>query len=164
MIDSELLLLEDTVYNNCSLKITNVILHDESKEYNACSFLLNDDKIIFRKAKITPKKVGQFVTFWKRSNFGPIEPFHVNDDFDFFVVNCTSVNNFGQFVFPKGILIEKGIVSSSNKEGKRAFRVYPIWETPTSKQAEKTQNWQKEHFISLTNNIDFNDVKKKYLK
>lgn len=164
MIDSELLLLEDTIYHNCLFKITNVIHHIESKEYSACSFLLNDSKIIFRKAKITPKKTGQFVTFWKRSKIGPIEPYHEKDVFDFFVVNCKSENNFGQFVFPKAILIQKDIVSYNNKEGKRAFRVYPIWEKPISKQAIKTQNWQKEYFISLTNSIDFENVKRKYLK
>ncbi len=164
MIESELLLLEEKIYNNCDFQISNVIFHIESKEYFACSFHLNESRIIFRKAKITPKKVGQFVTFWKRSNSGPIEPFHENDDFDFFVINCSSEDNFGQFIFPKTVLIEKGIVSSNNKEGKRAFRVYPIWEKPTSKQAEKTQNWQKDYFISLTNNIDFDIVKKKYIK
>lgn len=164
MIDIELSLLETKIYTDSFFKITNVVPHNESKEYSACSFLLNENKIIFRKAKITPKKVGQFVTFWKRSNSGPIAPFHENDDFDFFVVNCYSEGNFGQFIFPRSVLIEKGIVSSKNKEGKRAFRVYPTWEKLTSKQAEKTQSWQKDYFVLLIHNIDFNFVKRLYLK
>ncbi len=164
MIDSELLSLEKKIYDNCSLKITNAISHDESKEYSACSFLLNENKIIFRKSKITPKKQGQFVTFWKRSDLGPIQPYHENDDFDFFVVNCSFENNLGQYIFPKSIPIQKGIISSKNKEGKRAFRVYPTWEKAINKQAVKTQSWQKEFFILLSNNIDFDIIKKMYSK
>ncbi|NHN25856.1 MepB family protein [Flavobacterium jejuense] len=162
MIDSELLTLENNIYKNCSLKITNVTSHDESKQYCACSFSLNDNKVIFRKSKITPKKQGQFVTFWKRSEIGPIQPYHENDDFDFFVVNSSSENNFGQFIFPKSILIQKGIITSNNKEGKRAFRVYPIWEKVINKQAIKTQSWQKDYFIILSNSMDFNSLKKMY--
>jgi hypothetical protein len=36
-------------------------------------------------------------------------------------------------------LIEKGIVSTSKKEGKRGFSVYPIWDKTASHQAVKTQ-------------------------
>lgn len=164
MIDSEVFLLQNKIYDICKFKISNIILSNESIEYYACSFVLDDSTIIFRKSKVTPKKVGQFVTFWKRSILGPIEPFHENDIFDFFVINCTSEHNFGQFVFPKSVLVQKGIISSKSKEGKRAFRVYPTWEKTTSKQAEKTQIWQKDYFISLTNNIDFKLVKQKYFK
>lgn len=163
MNNSELLFLEKNVYNNCSLLITNFIFHNESKEYKACSFLLNRNKIIFRKSKITPKKMGQFVTFWKRSS-GPIEPYHENDEFDFFVINCSFENNLGQFVFPKSILIQKGIISSKNKEGKRAFRVYPLWEKAINKQAQKTQSWQKDYFILLSDKVNFELVRKMYVK
>lgn len=164
MIHSELILLQNIIYDNCKFKFSNINLNNDSKEYYACSFVLDDSTIIFRKSKVTPKKVGQFVTFWKRSILGPIEPFHENDDFDFFVINCSTDTNFGQFVFPKSVLVEKGIISSKNKEGKRAFRVYPNWEKTTSKQAQKTQLWQKDYFILLTNNIDFKLVKEKYIK
>ncbi|WP_264558718.1 MepB family protein [Flavobacterium sp. N2270] len=164
MIELELNLLEEKIYNICNLKISNVIHQIESKEYFACSFYLNENKIIFRKGKITPKKTGQFVAFWKRSDLGPIEPYFEHDDFDFFIVNCSSEDNFGQFIFPKKILTQKGIISTDNKEGKRAFRVYPTWEKTTNKQAEKTQSWQKDYFVLFTNNIDFKLVKRLYLK
>ena len=51
-----------------------------------------------------------------------IEPLEVSDKIDFFVVNVKTETKFGQFVFPKSILIEKGIISDK-KEGKRAIRV-----------------------------------------
>lgn len=163
MIDSELQLLKQN-YLLFSIEITNVIFDDESKEYKACSFQLDKAKIIFRKSKITPKKVGQFITFWKRNKFGPIEPYNENDDFDYFVVNCISENNQGQFIFPKSILVHKGIISTKNNEGKRAFRVYPNWEKTTNKQAAKTQFWQKEYFIQLNSTLNHDDYRKLYSK
>ena len=162
MIYSELLTLENKIFKNCSLKITNIISHNESKEYSACSFFLNENRIIFRNAKITPKKQGQFVTFWKRSESGPIEPYHENDDFDFFIVNCYSENNAGLFIFPKLILLQKGVVSSKFKEGKRAFRVYPIWEEAENKQAIKTQAWQKDYFVLFSQIIKYETIKKMF--
>lgn len=159
----EVSLLENNCYTNSKFEIKNAVLHPESKEYKACFFLLNEHKIIYRKSKITPTKIGQFVTFWKRSKLGPIEPFQENDDFDFFVINCQTRTNFGQFVFPKSILIKKGIISSPKKEGKRGFRVYPSWELTVSKQAHKTQAWQKNYFIELSKNMDLSAFKKLYL-
>ena len=68
-----------------------------------------------------PKKVGQFVTFWKRTGNGPIEPFDEQDSVDYYVVNVRSAEAFGQFVFPREVLLKKGIISTVTKEGKRAF-------------------------------------------
>jgi len=137
-------------------KIENLVVESESKEYSACNFTLNGKKIISREAKITPKKVGQFVTFWKRSEVGPIEPFHENNAFDFFFVQVTNEKNSGIFILPKSVLIKNGIVSSDLKEGKRAFRVYPPWDVATNKQALQSQKWQVEFFYSLDKVEDLN--------
>ena len=105
------------VYERCALKISDFQLETESKEYDACRFELNGQKIISRSAKITPKKAGQFVTFWKRNGSGPIEPLEENDQIDFYTVNLRTKNNFGQFVFPKSILIKKGIIKKTASYG-----------------------------------------------
>ncbi|AZQ64623.1 MepB family protein [Flammeovirga pectinis] len=118
----------------------------ESAEYNGCSFFIDDKKIIYRDSKITPKKIGQFVTFWKRDSEGITTPFHEEDTFDFYIINAQSENQLGQFIFPKDILIKKGIISTNQKDGKRGFRVYPEWDMPTSKQAITTQIWQADFF------------------
>lgn len=152
------------VYKKCSLKISNFKIETESKEYNACQFNLNNLKIIFRNAKITPKKVGQFVTFWKREINQPIAPFDENDTFDFFVVNIQNENQIGQFVFPKAILIKKGIISTNKKEGKRAFRIYPPWDKTTSKQAEQSQKWQVDYFYEILDEKDLAGLLKLYEK
>ena len=140
--------------NEQSIQKICVQADQESKAYEACTYKINKLKIIGRTAKITPTKVGQFVTLWKRLNNGPIQPFDIADDFDFIIINTKTKENYGQFVFPKGILIKKSIITDGKKEGKRAIRVYPSWDKPISKQAIKTQNWQLEYFILSKNPID----------
>ena len=53
------------VYDKCGLDLGELTIEDESQEYGACTFRLNDLKIKFRISKITPTKTGQFVTIWK---------------------------------------------------------------------------------------------------
>ncbi|MCF6348642.1 MAG: MepB family protein [Flavobacteriaceae bacterium] len=154
-MDSNLNIIKTEIYDKCELKISDFKMETESKEYDACRFKLNGLSIISRNAKITPKKVGQFVTFWKRSGNGSIEPLNETDRIDFYVVNVRTKNHFGQFVFPKPVLIKKGIISTEKKEGKRGFRVYPIWDKTKNKQAEKTQKWQLKYFYEIVATTDF---------
>ena len=161
-MDKNLNQIKTEVYDKCSLKISDFKIETESKEYNACRFQLNGLNILSRNAKITPKKVGQFVTFWKRNENGPIEPFDENDQIDFYAVNVRTENEFGQFVFPKSVLIKKGIISTEKKEGKRAFRVYPNWDIPKSKQAERTQKWQLNYFYQINGSTDLKKVTELY--
>ena len=161
-MNQQLSIIKTKIYDKCKLCISNFILEDESEEYCACRFLLNECVIISRNSKITPKKVGQFVTFWKRSSTGPIEPFNYTDNIDFFIVNVTYKDKFGQFVFPKSILLKKGILSTDKKEGKRAFRVYPSWDMPSSKQALKTQQWQLKYFYIINDKTNLEEVNALY--
>lgn len=161
-MDSNLSQIKKEVYNKCALEITNFVPEREGLEYDACRFNLNGRRIMSRSSKTTPKKEGQFVTFWKREDNGPIAPFSENDPIDFYVVNVRRENEFGQFVFPKSSLVEKGLLSTVRKEGKRAFRVYPNWETPKSKQATQTQKWQLEYFYELGGKIDINRIVRLY--
>lgn len=161
-MDENLNQIKTEIYDKCSFEISHFKLEPESREYDACRFDLDGRKIICRNAKITPKKVGQFVTFWKRNENGPIEPFEENDKIDFYVVNVRTENGFGQFVFPKSVLIGKGIISSGKKEGKRAFRVYPSWDIVKNKQAELTQNWQLSYFYEIGKMTDFKKVNDLY--
>lgn len=161
-MDKNLNQIKAEVYDKCALKITEFETEPESKEYNACRFKLNGLNVISRTAKITPKKVGQFVTFWKRNGNGPIEPFNETDQIDFFAVNVRTENGFGQFVFPKPVLVKKGIISTESKEGKRAFRVYPDGDISKSKQAERTQKWQQDYFYEINESTDFKKVVELY--
>ena len=133
-------------------KITDFVTDAECLEYSGCSFKLDDLKVKFRQAKVTPKKVGLFVTLWKRNNENKTEPFNENDPFDFYIIAVKQEVNFGFFIFPKDVLSEKGILSNSKKEGKRGFRVYPDWTETVNNQAAKTKAWQTNYFINCNEN------------
>lgn len=63
------------IYDKCAFEVSDFKIEKESKEYVACQFKLEGMNVITRNSKTTPKKVGQFVTFWKRINNGSIQPF-----------------------------------------------------------------------------------------
>jgi len=133
--------------NTPSSEITGFIIEKESLKYKACSFKLKEEQIICRHAHITPKKIGQFVTFWKRNLAKQTQPFSESDTFDYFFIVTEKATNVGYFKFPKQVLIEKGIISSQHNAGKRGFRVYPPWDITINKQALNTQKWQLNYFI-----------------
>ncbi|MDW5287491.1 MepB family protein [Formosa sp. PL04] len=147
------------IYKPCSLIISGFVSESEGSAYEACQFTLNDKYIICRTAKITPKKVGQFVTFWNRNKNDVTQPFCEDDAFDFYVINVCKDELLGQFVIPKAAGISHGLVTTSTKEGKRGFRVYPPWDVASSSQAKRTQVWQLKYFVSLKDPIDFELVK-----
>lgn len=47
------------------------------------------------------------------------------------------------------VLVDKGIITGKNKEGKRGIRVYPPWDKPNNKQAIKNQSWQIRYFENI---------------
>lgn len=129
--------------------IDNLLREPESEEYGAFTFAMNQRRVQFRVAKITPKKLGQFVTLWKRIGDGPIIPYDIADPIDLFVISVRTSERFGQFAFPKALLHEKGIVSQAGKGGKRAMRVYPPWDIANSRQAKNSQTWQNLYFFEI---------------
>ena len=150
----DLELVNELVFKPCNFNLKNVEPESESQEYTAHTFQLANYKILFRKAKITPTKTGQFVTLWKRNEEGITTPFEINDDFDYFIIVTKTATNFGVFIFPEIILQEHQILSDQSKVGKRGIRVYPSWDETTNKQAQKTQIWQTKYFLDLS------DIKK----
>lgn len=154
----DLLVAKKLVYEPSGFTITNLVKEKESEEYGACEFEMNNRRIKFRVGKITPTKVGQFVTLWKRVGRGPIMPYDISDPIDLFVVSASNAAHFGQFVFPKDVLYEKGILSKEGKGGKRAMRIYPSWDVADNKQAKKTQAWQLPYFFEIHPNKNDNIV------
>lgn len=149
-IHNDLLLAKENLYDKCGFECLLPHKEKESAQYGAFSFTINEKSILFRVAKITPTKIGQFVTLWKRIDNGPIQPFDCTDAIDLIVISVRKDNRVGQFVFPKSVLCEKGIISTCDKEGKRAIRVYPPWDEAVNKQAQKTQQWQLKYFLEIS--------------
>ncbi len=159
LIPADLITTQNLVYSPNGFDYSLLSIEAEGAEYGACSFMLNGLSILFRVAKTTPIKIGQFVTLWKRIGKSPIQPFDLSDSVDIFVISIRQDNFFGQFVFPKMVLCEKGIVSRNGKGGKRAMRVYPPWDNPISQQAQKTQKWQLEYFLEIPQDRPINSLR-----
>ncbi|NTY41779.1 hypothetical protein FCJ57_36990 [Burkholderia diffusa] len=140
------------VYEPAGMKLFSPVLHEaESADYGACRFRLDGHNIVFRVAKTTPTKIGQFVTLWKRRRPGDaIEPLDAGDPVDFVVVCTSNAAHHGQFIFTRKILIEKGVISSPDTVGKRAIRVYPPWSNPVAIEAVRTQKWQLRYFLDFS--------------
>lgn len=159
-IHPDLIAAQKFIYEPNGFTCNAVICESESQEYGACTFTMNNKIIKFRVAKITPTKIGQFVTLWKRIGNGPIMPYDMADTVDLFVINVRDAQNLGQFVFPKDILWKKGFISKDGKGGKRAMRVYPPWDITQSLQAKKTQAWQLIYFVEIQPATDNDKIQK----
>lgn len=145
----ELQLLDDKILKNLNLHICNLHKEQECAKYLGFNFTIGAQNYKFRRAKITPKKFGQFVTLWKRNANGITEPFHYSDPFDFYIIATNHDDKKGLFVFPKKVFRDHEILTDL-RVGKRGFRIYPEWDKLDSKQAIKTQNWQIPYFIDIT--------------
>ena len=157
----ELELINKSVFKSCGLELTSLELEKESHEYFAHNFKLNNLGVKFRIAKVTPTKIGQFVTLWQRNDKGIMEPFSLQSNFDFCIIAVRKEANLGIFIFSKSVLYEHQVLSDNTRDGKRAIRVYPTWDKTTNKQAQKTQQWQSRYFIDLSENIQFDLEKAK---
>jgi hypothetical protein len=133
-------------------EVIALVISAEGGTYHACTFAVANARVVYRKAKMTPTKSGQFVTVWKRDSSKLTVPYHENDPFDCFVITVVQEQKIGQFIFPKAILTVKGIISSNGKSGKRGIRVYAPWDVVTSKQALSTQKWQANYFHFVDEN------------
>lgn len=137
-----------------NLKPRNIILNNEGKDYSSLSFQIQDLKIEYREAKVTPKKLGYFVTLWKRNSMAKTEPYSFLESIDYYCFGIACNRNFGQFIFPRNILFENGILSSPTHKGKLGFRLYTPSLKLTSEHAKKTQIWQGRYFLNFKSKKD----------
>lgn len=122
----------------------------EAQEYAGFLVEMGGKKMVCRTAKVTPKKVGLFVTLWQRNKQGITEPYDADDPIDLIFIETIEQNNNGFFLFPKALLIQKQIFSSEGKGGKRGFRIYPSWSNTGNPQAHQTKSWQAPYFFDLS--------------
>ena len=121
----------------------------ESADYGACRADLHGQRLVLRVAKTTPTKTGQFVTVWKRPHpEADIAPLDEADPVDVVIIAVADGAQHGLFIFPRSVLLERGVMSRASAGGKRALRVYPPWCAPASIQAQRTQRWQAQWFVA----------------
>lgn len=157
--------VNEIFYEPNHLTIKAIREETHNSDYGAGIFQLNSKSVRFRVAKITPTKIGQFVAFWEKDGDNKNQAYLYENATDLLVINTlTSNNHFGQFVFPKEVLLKQNILKTATAKGKMAIRVYPSWDTPTSKQAIATQKWQLPYFINMndTNSLPIQDLLKLY--
>jgi hypothetical protein len=150
-LKNEIIFFIKNYYEPAGFKLSSAIKFEpESLEYSAAKFNLNNLNIVYRKAKTTPLKQGQFVTLWQRPKPGQaIAPIDLSDEIDFAIIESWQKNNGGHFIFSFKELAKRGIASKDGKGGKRGFRVYPPWSQPNSNQAQKTKGWQEINFMQF---------------
>ncbi|EJS54991.1 hypothetical protein ICG_03253 [Bacillus cereus BAG1X1-3] len=142
--------LDKMIYKPNNLFITNQKEEKQKSEYAGGIFQLNNRSIRFRVSKITPNKIGQFVSFWEKDASMRNQAFSYDSAPNLLVITCIADNKLGQFIFPKEILLKEKILKTQNQKGKMAMRVYPIWDKPVSNQAKKSQRWQLQYFVDLS--------------
>lgn len=131
------------------VEFSGAVTEATNSEYGAIVAEIGCGTARFRVGKVTPTKVGLFVTVWRRAGDGSTEPFAAEDGTDVLVVTVREGKRFGEFVFPTSALAEHGIVSTAGRGGKRGFRVYPPWSVTATGQASRSQAWQCEFFLDL---------------
>ena len=145
----ELSMLQRTIFTPKNMEICDAQKDQEAEAYTGYNFSTQDERVKFRKAKITPKKIGLFVALWERASNGKTIPFHQDGPTDVYIFMAQYTDKRGFFIFSKQVLANHNILSTSTKEGKRGFRLYPPWDKPTSKQALASQQWQVKYFTEV---------------
>ncbi|MHA0858080.1 MepB family protein [Paenibacillus sp. CMAA1364] len=142
--------VNENFYKPSNLKIENIQEEIQNEKYGAGIFRINSKTVRFRVARITPKKKGQFIACWEKDSDNNNQAYSYENTTDLLVVNTFGSNHdVGQFIFPKEILLKHNILKTDTSKGKMALRVYPSWDTLSSKQAIATQSWQSPYFINL---------------
>nr|WP_251131978.1 MULTISPECIES: MepB family protein [unclassified Exiguobacterium] len=143
------------IYEPNRLPLERVQEEPQNANYGAGTFKIFSKTVRFRIGHVTPTKLGQFVVFWEKDDNNKNQPYRYDEAPDLLVI--TTFKNetaFGQFIFPKEVLLQQNVLSSNATKGKMAMRVYPSWDTPTSKQAIATQKWQAPYFIDMCDASD----------
>lgn len=144
--------LNEQIYTPNDLIVIALQEEPQNAAYGAGTFQIASKTIRFRVAKQTPKKRGQFVAFWEKDCHNENQAFAYGEAPDLLVITTfKNEHHYGQFIFPKAVLLKQNILRTDSHPGKMAMRVYPSWDQPTSKQAINTQNWQLPYFVDLCN-------------
>ena len=154
--------LKEKLYTPLGLKVEDLIEEKQNHKYKGYQFRINERIVRFRVAHLTPKKMGQFVAFWEKDSSGVNQPYFEDTASELLIITCFHTEEvWGQFVFPKKILKEKGVLRSNSADGKMAMRLYPSWDHPTSRVARESQAWQLDYFF-IYRQVENEDILRLY--
>lgn len=118
-----------------------------NQDYEALTFSFKEETYQSRLAKKTPTKAGYFVTCWTKDENNCNQPYSKEAFADYLRIIVIDEELSGYFLFPRELLVEKGILTTFEHKGKMAFRVYPKWCNQLNKTAGQTQKWQCKYFF-----------------
>lgn len=118
-----------------------------NQDYEALTFSFKEETYQSRLAKKTPTKAGYFVTCWTKDENNCNQPYSKGAFADYLMIIVIDEELSGYFLFPRELLVEKGILTTFEHKGKMAFRVYPKWCNQLNKTAGQTQKWQCKYFF-----------------
>ncbi|HDP4221945.1 TPA: MepB family protein [Staphylococcus aureus] len=118
-----------------------------NQDYEALTFSFKEETYQSRLAKKTPTKAGYFVTCWTKDENNCNQPYSKEALADYLMIIVIDEELSGYFLFPRELLVEKGILTTFEHKGKMAFRVYPKWCNQLNKTAGQTQKWQCKYFF-----------------
>jgi hypothetical protein len=110
--------------------------------------------VLYRSARLTPRKNGLFVAVWTRGHSGVTRPLDADDGVDVAAIHVREGDRSGVFLLPRAVLLARAVFASAQSPGRRGIRVYPPWTVPESAQARSTMAWQGEWFLSMTDGDD----------
>lgn len=125
----------------------------ESADYGAARVGIDGRTVVVRHARITPTKIGHFVTLWKRME-KHIAPLDSADGVHFAAIHVGDGEQEGWFIFDRAALLAHDVMSRDGAGGKRALRVYPPWCAPLARQAIRSQQWQLSYFVDTGSGTD----------
>lgn len=147
-------LITDLLVYFDNLTIQKLTLEPQNAAYEGACFQLKGQRYRSRLAKLTPKKAGYFVVFWEKDANADNQPYDFATSPDQLIISVIDGHRKGQFIFPKSVLLAKGILSGPHGAGKMASRVYPSWVKDLNPSVQGTKRWQAPYFIDLSAEID----------
>lgn len=99
------------LFDVLGVEYSPAVSEPDNAEYGAVIADVGQSTTRFRVGKLTPRKVGLFVSVWRRAPGGSTEPFPAEGNVDMLVVAAREGDRFGAFVFPTEVLVSRGVVS-----------------------------------------------------
>jgi hypothetical protein len=167
VLDADLLAVKKQAYDPARLDCSDPVDETTGEGDVAYAYTVGGAEVRFRGARPARNNGAPVSASCKKDEDGLTKPFDAADPVDLIVISVRDTvlsRNFGQFVFPREVLVERKIVSTDGVGGKRGFRVYPPWvQTKTDAEAS-TQAWQLEFFLRIDElrGVDTDKVRRLY--
>lgn len=142
--------LNEAIYGPLGLDLTFPITHS----IPICNSFINGIRVIHRNAAKMPGNGNVMRCNLVKMMSGAIVPLHEDDAFDLAIMGVREEAGHslsGFYVFPKQVLIDRNVVSTSTQSGVVCTTLYPPNRcTPKNRQSQSRVEWQAQFYIDLS--------------